>query len=85
MCDTNSNPEEIDFPIPSNDDAIRAVKLIAGRIAEAALEGLNLQGYASEADDTEGLDAGSLAVAGRFSASPDDPGPVAASAPEPEA
>ena len=29
MCDTNCNPDEIDYPIPSNDDAIRAVKLIA--------------------------------------------------------
>jgi small subunit ribosomal protein S2 len=84
MCDTNSNPEEIDFPIPSNDDAIRAVKLIAGRIADAAIEGANLQGYAAEADDTEGLDAASLAAGGTFSASPDDPGPAAAQ-PQPEA
>ena len=75
MCDTNSNPNEVDFPIPANDDAIRAVKLIASRIADAALEGGNLQGYASEADDTEGLDMASLASGGTFSASPDDPGP----------
>jgi small subunit ribosomal protein S2 len=74
MCDTNSNPNEVDFPIPANDDAIRAVKLIASRIADAALEGANLQGYASEADDTEGLDMASLS-SGTFSASPDDPGP----------
>jgi small subunit ribosomal protein S2 len=86
MCDTNCNPEEIDYPIPSNDDAIRAVKLIASRIADAALEGRNLQGYASEADDTEGLDMTSLA-SGTFSASPDDPEPRAsdAAAPAPEA
>ncbi len=86
MCDTNCNPDEIDFPIPSNDDAIRAVKLIASRIADAALEGRNLQGYASEADDTEGLDMTSLA-SGTFSASPDDPEPRAgdAAAPAPEA
>ncbi len=77
MCDTNCNPDEIDFPIPANDDAIRAVKLIASRIADAALEGTNLQGYASEADDTEGLDMASLS-SGTFSASPDDPGPRAA-------
>ena len=37
--DTNCNPEEIDYPIPANDDAIKAVKLICSRIAEAALEG----------------------------------------------
>ncbi len=77
MCDTNCNPDEIDYPVPSNDDAIRAVKLIASRIADAIVEGTNLQGYASEAEDVEGLDIGSLATAGRFSASPDDPGPQA--------
>ncbi len=81
MCDTNSNPDEVDYPIPSNDDAIRAVKLIASRMADAALEGHNLQGYASEADDTEGLDMASLGT-GTFSASPDDPSPQAV---EPEA
>ena len=31
MCDTNCNPDEIDYPIPANDDAIRAVKLIASQ------------------------------------------------------
>jgi small subunit ribosomal protein S2 len=77
MCDTNSNPDEIDYPIPANDDAIRAVKLIASKIADAALEGRNLQGYASEADDAEGLDMASIAASGRFSASPDDEGPAA--------
>jgi small subunit ribosomal protein S2 len=76
MCDTNCNPDEIDYPIPANDDAIRAVKLIAGRIADAAIEGRELQGYAIEADDTEGLDMESIA-SGTFTASPDDPAPGA--------
>ena len=74
MCDTNSNPDEIDFPIPANDDAIRAVRLIASKIADAAIEGRSLQGYASEADDTSDLDMTS--IAGTFSASPDDPEPA---------
>ena len=39
IVDTNCDPEEIDFVIPGNDDAIRAVKLIAGKIADAILEG----------------------------------------------
>lgn len=39
MVDTNCNPEEIDYPIPANDDAVRAVKLICSRIAEAVIEG----------------------------------------------
>ena len=78
MCDTNSNPDEVDYPIPANDDAIRAVKLIASKIADAALEGRNLQGYAAEADDTEGLDMATIA-SGTFSASPDDPEPASVS------
>lgn len=39
MADTNCNPQLIDWPIPSNDDAIRAVRLIAGKIADAIIEG----------------------------------------------
>jgi small subunit ribosomal protein S2 len=86
MCDTNSNPDEIDYPIPSNDDAIRAVKLIASKIADAIIEGRNLQGYAAEADDTEGLEMDAFTASGRFSASPDDPGPrTAADEPAPNA
>ena len=38
MVDTNCNPDEIDAPIPSNDDALRAIKLIAGKIASSILE-----------------------------------------------
>lgn len=37
--DTNCDPDVIDFPIPANDDAIRAVKLLTGKIADAVLEG----------------------------------------------
>jgi small subunit ribosomal protein S2 len=40
IIDTNSNPRVVDVPIPGNDDAIRAVKLISNTIAAAALEGL---------------------------------------------
>jgi small subunit ribosomal protein S2 len=39
VADTNSNPDEIDHPIPANDDAIRAVKLVCTKIADAVLEG----------------------------------------------
>ena len=80
MCDTNSNPDEIDYPIPSNDDAIRAVRLMASRIADAIIEGRDVQSYASEADHTEGLDVAS--ISGTFSASPDDPNPAAPPAEE---
>ncbi len=40
IIDTNCDPDEVDYPIPGNDDAIRAVRLITSRIANAALEGL---------------------------------------------
>ncbi|MBT9172653.1 MAG: 30S ribosomal protein S2 [Syntrophomonadaceae bacterium] len=40
ILDTNCDPDEIDYPIPGNDDAIRAVKLISSRLADAVLEGL---------------------------------------------
>jgi small subunit ribosomal protein S2 len=40
IVDTNCDPDEIDYPIPGNDDAIRAVRLITSRIADACLEGL---------------------------------------------
>ncbi|GAG65503.1 unnamed protein product, partial [marine sediment metagenome] len=39
IVDTNCNPEEIDYVIPGNDDAIRAVKLISSVIADAVIEG----------------------------------------------
>jgi small subunit ribosomal protein S2 len=39
VCDTNCDPDHIDFPIPGNDDAIRAIRLFASAIAEACLEG----------------------------------------------
>jgi len=39
LMDTNSDPDEIDFPIPANDDAIRAIRLFSAKIADACLEG----------------------------------------------
>jgi small subunit ribosomal protein S2 len=43
MVDTNCNPDPIDHVIPSNDDAIRAIKLITSKFADAALEGMTLR------------------------------------------
>jgi small subunit ribosomal protein S2 len=39
LADTNTDPDEMDYPVPANDDAIRAVKLLADKMSEAALEG----------------------------------------------
>ena len=58
MVDTNCDPDPINYPIPSNDDAIRAIKLMAGKIADAVVEGMQLRAIdeaeqAAEADRTE--------------------------------
>ena len=54
IADTNCDPDEIDYPIPGNDDAIRAIKLIASVMANAMIEGR--QGEQNEAA-AEGKDA----------------------------
>ena len=51
LIDTNCNPEEVDYPIPGNDDAIRAVKLITDVMANAIIEGK--QGESFETEETE--------------------------------
>ena len=51
IVDTNCDPDEIDFPIPGNDDAIRAVKLIASTISQAIIEAK--QGQIEETTSTE--------------------------------
>lgn len=43
LVDTNCDPTNIDFPIPSNDDAIRAIKLLVGKMADACLEAVNMR------------------------------------------
>ena len=43
LVDTNCNPGNVDYVIPSNDDAIRAIKLLVGMIADACLEGLSMR------------------------------------------
>jgi len=54
IIDTNCNPNEIDHPIPANDDAIRAIKLICSKIADAVIEGRTGEAMASaEADKKE--------------------------------
>jgi len=39
LADTNCDPDEMDYPIPANDDAIRAVRLLCAKIADAVIEG----------------------------------------------
>lgn len=55
ICDTNCDPEELDYVIPGNDDAIRAVKLIVSKMADAVIEAK--QGEAEEAAYEEAAEA----------------------------
>ena len=52
ICDTNCDPEELDYVIPGNDDAIRAVKLIVSKMADAVIEG-NQGQDAEVSEDTD--------------------------------
>lgn len=72
ITDTNSNPREVDYPIPANDDAIRAVKLICSIMADAVLEGKSLQ-KAPEGEDSQGMQAGKTSeVPASLTFSPDE-------------
>ncbi len=51
IVDTNCDPDEVDYVIPGNDDAIRAVKLIAGAMADAIIEGREGQMGAAARDE----------------------------------
>ncbi len=53
IVDTNCDPDEIDYVIPGNDDAIRAVKLIAGAMADAVIEGRQGGDVTEETEETE--------------------------------
>ncbi len=53
IVDTNCDPDEVDYPIPGNDDAIRAVKLIASTITNAILEGKQGESFAVAEDEDE--------------------------------
>ena len=93
MVDTNCNPDQIDYPIPANDDAIRAIRLLTGKIADAVLEGI-AQREAAAVDrdaeeaaadvDVEELEARAV---GGLVFTPDDfaPGESAELTPEPRA
>jgi small subunit ribosomal protein S2 len=58
VIDTNCDPDEIDYPIPGNDDAIRAVKLMVSKIADAIIEGkTETQSAGDAAEFAEGAPA----------------------------
>ncbi len=53
ICDTNCDPEELDYVIPGNDDAIRAVKLIVSKMADAVIEANQGEQYGEAAQEVE--------------------------------
>ncbi len=57
ICDTNCDPEELDYVIPGNDDAIRAVKLIVSKMADAVIEanqGMEMTAEEAESQEADG-------------------------------
>jgi small subunit ribosomal protein S2 len=66
VVDTNCNPDHVNYPIPGNDDALRAIRLFTSKIAEAVIEGRQLA--AAQATDQEPMegaaDAGQMAPMG---------------------
>lgn len=55
LVDSDCNPELIDYPIPGNDDAIRSIRLITGRMSDAIIEGQNRR-IAERTDAGEGME-----------------------------
>ncbi len=58
MLDTNCDPDVVDIPIPANDDAIRSIKLIVGKLADAIYEGYHGQLSSDDEDEYDYEDSG---------------------------
>ena len=65
LVDTNCDPAGIDYIIPANDDAIRAIKLLVGKIADAVLEGKDMRKEEDELDEAAVLEGAQSAEAAR--------------------
>ncbi len=57
LADTNSNPDDIDYIIPANDDAVRAIKLLLGALADAVIEGEQIRQADEYTEDGEEKDS----------------------------
>ncbi|MCD6451830.1 MAG: 30S ribosomal protein S2 [Acidobacteria bacterium] len=74
LVDTNCDPEGIDYPIPGNDDAIRAIRLFLSKVADAILEGKMLAKETVEVAEKEGVAADPSASQGEGEkTSPEEP------------
>lgn len=65
LVDTNCNPQDIDYVIPSNDDAIRAIKLLVAKVADAVLEGKAMRKDDEIAEEEQATIASAAPVAAR--------------------
>jgi len=65
LVDTNCDPAGIDYLIPANDDAIRAIKLLVGKIADAVLEGKDMRKEEDELEEAAVLEGAQSAEAAR--------------------
>jgi len=74
VVDTNCNPDNINYPIPANDDAIKTIRLVCSRIADSVIEGKALgTSQEIEADETQTLENGDpIEVSGSYTFNPEE-------------
>jgi small subunit ribosomal protein S2 len=73
ICDTNCDPDAVDYPIPGNDDAIRAVKLFCSIVADAVMEGKGMSQKKETAEAAAAATAEQPAAAAAAAAAPEAP------------
>lgn len=85
IVDTNADPDEVDFPIPGNDDAIRSIKLLTGLMAEAVIAGREISKPLEERTEEIAVPLEEAPEAKEAAAKEGDPKPKAAETKEAEA
>jgi small subunit ribosomal protein S2 len=74
IVDTNCNPDNIAYPIPANDDAIKTIRLVCSKIADSVIEGQALgSSQEMEAEETQTLESGEpIEVLGSYTFNPEE-------------
>jgi small subunit ribosomal protein S2 len=72
IADTNCNPDGIDYPIPANDDAVKAIKLISSKMADAVIKG-KTEAFSGEVGAGEGTKEEPLEILGSYTFEPQRP------------
>jgi len=85
IVDSNCDPTEIDYPIPGNDDAIRAIRLLTSRIADAVVEGKKLAEERLQGQIDKEAAAAMMEAEAKAAPAPETPEAPAAETPVPEA